>query len=91
MERFEDPVIASGYRKVGKAFGLNPSFVTGPTTINLDRCPAIIWAESAHGIELAPPEAILRHAQLSLPERAKARIVATPNGAVVLISPANGS
>jgi hypothetical protein len=91
MEQFEDPVIASAYRKVGKAFGLNPSFVTGPTTIHLGHCPAIIWVESAHGIESVPPEAVLRHAQLRLAEPAKARVVPTPNGAVLLISPVNGS
>jgi hypothetical protein len=91
MERFEDPVIASGYRKVGKSLGLNPSFVTGPTTIHLGRCPTIIWVESAHGIDSVPPEAILRHAQLALPEPAQARVVPTPNGAVLLISPENGS
>jgi hypothetical protein len=45
--------------------------------------------ESAHGIESVPPEAILKHAQLSVPEPAKARVVPTPNGAVLLISPAN--
>jgi hypothetical protein len=89
MEQFEDPVIASGYRRVGKAFGLDPSFVTGPTAIQLGRCPAIIWVESAHGIESVPPEAILKHAQLSVPEPAKARVVPTPSGAVLLISPAN--
>jgi hypothetical protein len=38
-----------------------------------------------------PPEAILRHAQLALPEPAQARVVPTPNGAVLLISPENGS
>jgi hypothetical protein len=89
MEQFEDPVIASGYRRAGKAFGLNPSFVTGPTTIHLGGCPAIVWVESAHGIESVPPEAILRHAQLTLAEPGKTRVVPTPNGAVLLISPAN--
>ena len=85
--RFEEPVIGLAYRTVGRAFGLNPQFVTGPTTIELGRCPAIVWIEAAHGIEQVPPESILRHAQLRLPAPAKARVVPTPNGAVLLISP----
>jgi hypothetical protein len=89
QERFEDPVIAFGYRKVGAAYGLNPQFVTRPTTIMLGNCPAMVWTEAAHGIESVPPEAILRHAQLQLPAPAKARVVATPNGGVLLISPAD--
>jgi hypothetical protein len=87
--QFEGPVIDFGYRKVGSEFGLKPQFVTAPTTIALGRCPAMVWIESAHGIESAPPEAILRHAQLRLPAPAKARVVPTPNGAVLLISPAD--
>jgi hypothetical protein len=43
--------------------------------------------EAAHGIERAPVEAILRHAQLNLPAAARARVLPTPNGAVLLISP----
>jgi hypothetical protein len=89
MQRFEDPVIAFGYRKVGGAYGLDPEFVAHPTTITLGNCPAMVWIESAHGIEQAAPEAILRHAQLRLSAPAKTRIVPTPNGAVLLISPAD--
>lgn len=88
-ERFEDPVIGFGYRKVGSAYGLKPEFVTGPTTVDLGSCPAIVWIESAHGIETAAPEKILRHGQLRLPASAITKVVATPNGAVLLISPAD--
>ncbi|HUP67388.1 MAG TPA: hypothetical protein VM145_04150, partial [Sphingomicrobium sp.] len=86
-ERFEDPVVDFGYRKIGRAYGLDPHFVTGPTTLALGRCPAIVWIEAAHGIETVPPQSILRHAELNLPEAARARLVPTPNGAVLLISP----
>ena len=64
-ERFEDPVIDFGYRKVGQAYGLRPQFVTSPTTLALGECPAIVWIEAAHGIAAVAPETILRHAQLS--------------------------
>ena len=89
MARFEGPVIGFAYRKVGRAFGLAPIFVRSPTTIVLGRCPAIVWIEAAHAIESAPLDAVLRHAQLRLPVAAKATVVATPNGAVLLISPAD--
>lgn len=87
--RFEEPVIDLGYREVGREFGLKPQLVTRPTTIELGRCPAIVWIEAAHGVESVPPEAILRHAQLRLAAPAKTRIVPTANGAVLLISPAD--
>ena len=86
-ERFEDPVIAYGYRKVGSEYGLKPQFVTGPTTIEFGRCPAIVWIEAAHGIEQVAPAKILHHAQLQLDKPAVARVIPTPNGAVLLISP----
>jgi hypothetical protein len=89
MERFEDPVIAFGYRKAGGTYGLDPLFVTGPTTIALGPCPATIWIEAAHGIESVPPATILRYAQLRLAAPARASVVATPNGGVLLISPAD--
>jgi hypothetical protein len=89
QQRFEDPVIAFGYRKVGRAYGLNPEFVNHPTTIALGNCPAMVWIESAHGIESVPPATILRHAQLRLAAPARTTIVPTPNGAVLLISPAD--
>jgi hypothetical protein len=89
MARFEDPVIDFGYRKVGGEYGLRPEFVTGPTMLALGKCPMIVWIEAAHGIERASPETILRHARLRLPRPAKARVIATPNGAVLLISPAD--
>jgi hypothetical protein len=89
MARFEGPVIDFGYRKVGGEYGLRPEFVTGPTMLALGRCPAIVWIEASHGIERASPETILRHARLRLPGPAKARVMATPNGAVLLISPAD--
>jgi len=89
MARFEDPVIDFGYRKVGQEFGLRPKFVSGPTMLALGSCPAIVWIEAAHGIERASPETILRHARLRLSGPAKARVVPTPNGAVLLISPAD--
>ena len=88
-ERFEDPVIDFGYRKVGQAYGLRPQFVTSPTTLELGDCPAIVWIEAAHGIAAVAPETILRHAELRLPAPARARVVPTPNGAVLLISPAD--
>jgi hypothetical protein len=87
VERFEDPVIAFGYQKVGRAYGLNPQFVTGPTTIALGHCPAILWIEAAHGIETVAAESILSHAELQLPAAARVQVVPTPNGAVLLISP----
>jgi len=87
--RFEQPVIDFGYRKVGSQFGLKPQFLTAPATIELGRCGAILWIEAAHGIESAPADAILHHAQLRLSAPARAKVVATPNGAVLLISPAD--
>jgi hypothetical protein len=88
-EQFEDPVIAFGYRKIGREYGLDPVFVTGPTIIAVGRCPTLVWIESAHGVESAPLATVLRHAQLRLPSAATAKVVATPNGAVLLISPAD--
>ena len=85
--RLENPVFGFAYRDVGRRFGLNPKFVTGPTSLDLGPCPAIVWMEAAHGIEAVSPEAILGHAQLRLPSPARARVVPTANGAVLLISP----
>jgi hypothetical protein len=87
--RFENPVIGFAYQQVGRRFGLAPQFVTGPTTVDFARCPAIIWIESAHGIEHVPVTTILRRAQLDVPGAARVRIVPTPNGGVLLISSAD--
>ena len=86
-ERFEDPVVEFGYRRVGQAYGLSPQFVSGQTTLSLGHCPAIVWIEAAHGIESVAPDSILSHAGLRLPARAIAKVIPTPNGAVLLISP----
>jgi hypothetical protein len=86
-ERFEQPVVALAYREVSREFGLHPQFVGGPTAIQPGRCPAILWIEAAHNIERVPLDVILRRAQLRLPSRAQARVLPTPNGAVLLISP----
>jgi hypothetical protein len=45
--------------------------------------------ESAHGVERASAEAVLRRAQLQAPANAAARFIPTPNGALLLISPAD--
>jgi len=90
MERFEDPVIASGYDKVGKSLGFAPTFVAAPTTIRPGHCPTVVWLEAAHGIEAVPPQVILEHALLRLGAPAKARVVTTPNGAVLLL-PGSGA
>jgi hypothetical protein len=87
--RFEEPVVALAYREVGSDFGLHPRFVETATAIQPGRCPAILWIEAAHGIEQVPLEVVLRRAQLRLPVPAKARVLPTPNGAVLLISPAD--
>lgn len=85
-QRFEDPVIAFGYGKAGRAYGLDPRFVSRPTPLALDRCPAVVWIEAAHGIDQVAPAKILRHARLTVAEPARTRIIPTPNGAVLLIS-----
>jgi len=87
--RFEQPVIALAYEKVGREFGLSPRFVASSTTLDLNGCSAIVWIEAAHGIEQVPAAVILRRAQLSLSQSARVRIEPTPNGAVLLISSAD--
>lgn len=83
--QFENPVAAFAYAKVGDRFGLKPQFVTGPTSVDFGRCPAIVWIEAAHGVAAFPPDVILRHAQLKLPRPARVQVVPTPNGAVLLL------
>jgi hypothetical protein len=87
--RFENSVVGFAYQQVGARFGLEPHFVTGPTTVKFDGCPAIVWIESAHRIEHVPVDVILRRAQLAFPTAARVRIVPTPNGGVLLISSAD--
>jgi len=87
--RFEEPVIGFAYRKVGHAFGLSPRFVTSPTALEPGRCPAIVWIEAAHGIDEVPVRTILERGRLYAPADAVTRITPTPNGAVLLISPAD--
>jgi hypothetical protein len=87
--RFENPVIGFAYQQIGGRYGLKPDYVTGPTALVFDSCPAIVWMEAAHGIDRVPPNVILRHAQLILPGRARARVIPTPNGGVLLISSAD--
>ena len=83
--QFENPVVAFAYASVGRRFGLQPQFVTGPTSVDLGRCPAIVWIEAAHGLAAFPPDVILRHAQLNLPRPARVQVEPTPNGAVLLL------
>lgn len=87
--KFENPVIGFAYAQVGHRFGLDPQFVRRRATVDFDRCPAIVWIEAGHGIEAYPASIILRHAQLTLPRTAHVRVVPTPNGAVLLLSPAD--
>jgi hypothetical protein len=87
--RFEEPVIGFSYRKVGRAFGLTPEFVTHPTALVAEPCPAIVWMEAAHGIDRVAAEKILRHSLLRVAGAARVRVIPTPNGAVLLISPAD--
>lgn len=87
--RFERPVIALAYERVGHRFGLSPRFVGSPATLNLTGCPAIVWIEAAHGLDQVPAATILRRAQLSLTGDARVHVERTPNGAVLLISSAD--
>jgi hypothetical protein len=87
--RFEEPVIRLAYDRVGRSAGLAPQLVTNPKIVESARCPAIVWIESAHGIDRVPVSVILRRAQLRVPPGATTKVVATPNGAVLLISPAD--
>jgi hypothetical protein len=89
LSRFETPVINLAYTRVGQKLGLSPQTVTSPTRIRASRCPAIVWMESAHGIERVPPAAVLRRARLEPPADSKTRFIPTPNGALLLISSAD--
>lgn len=89
LSHFETPVMGLAYAKVGGKFGLQPQLVTAPTQIRLGSCPAIVWMESAHGIERFSPQAVLNRAQLEVRANASARFVPTPNGALLLISSAD--
>jgi hypothetical protein len=89
LARFETPVMGLAYASVGQKFGVRPQFVTSPTPIRESRCPAIVWMEAAHGVEHAPVATVLRRAQLEAPANASTRFIPTPNGALLLISPAD--
>ena len=87
--QFEEPVMALAYATVAHRYGFTPRFVTGPTAVRSGACPAIIWFETAHGIEGSRVAAVLERARLTVPPGTTARFVPFGNGALLLLGAPN--